>query len=64
MKGDKENNLLPCPLCGSIDFDEFEGSDTQATAIYCCNCAYGVEDDTKTLKQLRKIHNTRFHKNE
>ena len=64
MKENKETNLLPCPLCGGIEFDEFEGDDSQVTAIFCCNCPYGVDDYTKTLKELRKIHNTRLYKTE
>lgn len=52
--------LLYCPICGNEDFEEYEGNDNQVAAIYCIECPYGVEDSTKTLQELRKIHNTRY----
>lgn len=54
------HSLKFCPLCGSTDFTEYEKSDYQATAIYCNHCPYGVEDSTKTIKELRIIHNIRY----
>jgi predicted nucleic-acid-binding Zn-ribbon protein len=53
-------NLLYCPLCGSTKFTEYENSDYQVTAIYCDHCPYGVEDSTKSIKELRLIHNKRY----
>ena len=51
--------LKKCPLCGGTEFDVYENSPYQCNAIYCKKCPYGVEDCTKTIEELRKIHNNR-----
>jgi len=51
--------LKPCPLCLCNEFELCENTNAQATAIYCTNCAYGVEDSTKTLDELAILHNMR-----
>lgn len=56
----KNADLLPCPFCGSKDFDLFDNSNNQATAIYCKSCPAGVEDNTMTLDDLKKCWNTRI----
>jgi len=53
-------SFLPCPFCGSIDLDFFNGTDSQATAIYCNNCAAGVEDSSKNLEELGSNWNSRI----
>jgi len=56
-------SLLPCPFCGSIDLDFYEGTDRQATAIYCNNCAAGVEHSEKSLDELCSNWNNRIFQN-
>jgi hypothetical protein len=51
--------LKPCPLCLCEEFELEENSDLQATAVYCTNCAYGVEDSSKSLEELIELHNSR-----
>ncbi len=58
-----KTKLIPCPLCGRDKFDTYDGTDSQATAIYCQTCPYGVEDSILTLEELIEIHNTRIEKN-
>jgi len=55
--GDTVN--LPCPFCGSTEVEFFENSHNQATAIYCKNCPAGLEDNTKSVDELRDIWDTR-----
>ena len=46
----------PCPVCGYEDFETYHNSSGQATALYCNNCPYGLEDSRYELKDLIKIH--------
>lgn len=50
-----------CPFCGSTEFDFFEGSESQATAIYCRKCPCGLEDSEKTIEELKRFWKQRFH---
>jgi hypothetical protein len=42
-----------CPFCKSTSFDFVEGSDREATAIFCTKCPCGLQDNTKTLGELK-----------
>jgi len=56
--GDDTVNM-PCPFCGSVDVEFAKNALNQATAIYCKNCPAGLEDNTKTVDELRVIWDTR-----
>ncbi len=53
-------DLLPCPFCGSREFDVLDNSNNQATAIYCKDCPASVEDNTITIDALKIYWNTRI----
>ncbi len=53
------SDLLFCPLCGSKEFDTFEGTAAICAAVYCCKCPYGVEDSEMSLKEIIDWHNRR-----
>ena len=55
-----KKKLLPCPVCGCKKFNLINEIDTKITGIYCNNCPYGLEDNTKTLSELESIHNKRI----
>ena len=64
MKKDKKSKkaknkapeLLPCPLCDSTAA-YLMGTDSQADAIYCDNCALGVEESGKSYDSLKEMWN-------
>ena len=53
------NKLKPCPFCGSANVVEFDGSESQAQAIYCLDCPSGMADSRLSAKVLRINWNTR-----
>jgi Zn finger protein HypA/HybF involved in hydrogenase expression len=63
----KDIKLLNCPICGSNNFDIYDGDDEKnqlwtLSHIYCNECPYKLEDSNnkKTIDDLITIHNNKL----
>ena len=55
----KSLKMLPCPFCGSENIEEYPNNHYQATAVYCKDCPAGLEDNKKTVDELKILWNER-----
>jgi len=53
------SDLLFCPLCGSKEFDTFEGQLQSVQLSIAVNALMDVEDSEMSLKEIIDWHNRR-----